>query len=136
MTGRGKKKSTKTQPSVQPSLPTEKHIGKNNSTSNSIAAESNTIAVTLMEPRQELLPIHLEASQSPASVLVQGVSDSMRIVDSSVTVLHSQMKEFLRPEEARRPGEWATQLAIQCGTAIAQLLKAKTEAMKLLKEGK
>lgn len=96
---------------------------------------TTTIRRGEIEQRHESHPTRVEVLRSPEDILSAGVLDSMSIIDSSANALHSQMTSLLKTEdpEVRRPGEWATQLAIQCGTGIAQLIKAKTEAMKLLK---
>lgn len=102
---------------------------------NAIGTKPTTIN-TLAKIRQskELQGSRVEVLQSPEDLLSVGVLESMSIIDSSATALHSQMASLLKTEDpdVRRPGEWATQLAIECGNGIANLIKAKTDAMKLL----
>lgn len=117
-------------------LPEEKLSMTATETSKSIATRPTMIRLQrLTRPMDEYEAIQVEAYLSKENALCDGVADSMRIIDSSANVLHSQMTSLLVAEdpEVRRPGEWATQLAIQCGKGIADLIKAKTEAMKLLK---
>jgi hypothetical protein len=97
---------------------------------------TTTVTRGEIEQKHESQMTRVEVLRSPEDILSQGVLDSMSIIDSSASVLHSQMSSLLKTEnpEIKRPGEWATQLAIQCGTGIAHLIKAKTDAMRLLKK--
>lgn len=89
----------------------------------------------LTQPMNEYEVIQVEDYCARQETLRRGVSDSMNTIDSSATVLLSQMTSLLKTDdpEVRKPGEWATSLAIQCGKGISELIKAKTEAMRLLR---
>lgn len=106
------------------------------SISKKIAINSTTIRLQrTTRPMDEYEAIQVEEYLLRHETLRRGVSDSMNIIDSSANVLHSQMSDLLKVEAdaPRKPGEWATQLASQCGKTIAELIRAKTDAMRLLK---
>lgn len=117
-------------------LPEEKPSMTETATRKSIATKPITIRLQrLTRPMDEYESIQVEAYLFKENALCDGVLESTRIIDSSASVLHSQMHSLLTAEEpdVRRPGEWATELAIQCGKGIAELIRAKTEALRLLK---
>jgi hypothetical protein len=125
-----------TLPNGSKNSPDEKPSTIAKETSKEIAARPTTMRLSrLVRPMDEYEAIQVEEYLLRHETLRRGVSDSMSIVDSSANVLNSQMQSLLTADDpdVRKPGEWATELAVQCGKGIAELIKAKTEVMRLLK---
>jgi hypothetical protein len=124
-----------TLPNANKNLQEEKQSTSDKQPSREIAKKDITIRLErLARPMDEFEAIQVEEYLLKHATLRKGVQDSMSIVDSSANVLQSQLQDLLKIEEGvRRPGDWATQCAASCGKTIAELIRAKTDAMRLLK---
>lgn len=107
------------------------------STSGNVPAIVRTLPVT----ERRFTPIEYEENHGavfdPQSQhLNQEISHSLNLINSSTTVLHSQMRKIHKQEESSNSA-FDPQIAItasMAGRAIADLIKAKVSLMKLGRE--
>lgn len=78
---------------------------------------------------------HIEVLEPSSVLLRKGISESMNLLDESANVLHSTMS-WLTPDdpEVRKPTLEDVDKIIMCANGIANLMRSKSEMLKLLKK--